>query len=339
VREFNDQDIDARLRVILTRYGRLVPFEGKAKAGDYVTVEITTMHEGREVCAAREQVLRIAPVLSFRDGRIEKFDKFMGGVKPGDVKEMEMELASDAPNEELQGKKVQLRFDVLDVKRLEQPELTAQFLQEMGNFESVEALRQAIHDDLERQLAYHQNQQIRRQITAALTASADWELPPGLLRRQSARELERMVLELKRSGFSDMEIRARENELRQNSAAQTATALKEHFILEKIAEQESLDVAPPEYDEEIHLVALQSGEPTRRVRAQLEKRGLMDVLRNQILERKVIDLLRSHAKFKDRPFKPDKADVEAIDLAAGGGDRDSGIPEVKQKVAQAEQDE
>jgi trigger factor len=209
----------------------------------------------------------------------------------------------------------------------------------MGNFESVEALRQAIHDDLERQLAYHQNQQIRRQITAALTASADWELPPGLLRRQSARELERMVLELKRSGFSDMEIRARENELRQNSAAQTATALKEHFILEKIAEQESLDVAPPEYDEEIHLVALQSGEPTRRVRAQLEKRGLMDVLRNQILERKVIDLLRSHAKFKDRPFKPDKADVEAIDLAAGGGDRDSGIPEVKQKVAQAEQDE
>ncbi len=152
-----------------------------------------------------------------------------------------------------------------------------------------------------------------------LTKSADWELPPGLLKRQSARELERAVMELRRSGFSEAEIRARENELRQNSAASTATALKEHFILERIAEEEKIDVDEGDYDKEIFLIAVQSGESPRRVRAQLEKRGLMDVLRNQIIERKVLELVQSEAKFKDVPYEPQKNDTEAISMAAGGG--------------------
>ncbi len=51
---------------------------------------------------------------------------------------------------------------------------------------------------------------------------------------------------------------------------------------------------------------MQSGESPRRVRAQLEKRGLMDVLRNQIIERKVIELVQIEAKFKDEPYKPER---------------------------------
>src|SRR5690606_32326266 len=155
------------------------------------------------------------------------------------------------------------------------------------------------------------------QITSLLTKSADWELPPGLLKRQSMRELERAVMELRRSGFSEAEIRARENKLRQNSAASTAQALKEHFLLERIAEEEKIDVEDGDYDKEIFLIAAQSGESPRRVRAQLEKRGLMDVLRNQIVERKVLELVQSHAKFQDEKHVPEKSDVEAISFALG----------------------
>lgn len=73
--------------------------------------------------------------------------------------------------------------------------------------------------------------------------------------------------------------------------ASTAKALKEHFILERIAEEESIAETAADYDEEIRAIAAQSGESPRRVRASLEKRGLMDVLRNQIIERKTLDLI------------------------------------------------
>ena len=329
-KDFGKKDVDKRLEQILAKHGTLVPHDGKAKAGDYVTVNITCRHDDEEVASAKEEVVRIRPVLSFHDGRLEKFDKLMKGVAAGETREAEVELTADAANEELRGKKVQVELEALEIKRLELPELTPEFLEEMGSFDSEEALRDAIENDLKRQLEYRQHQQVRQQITKALIASADWELPPSLLERQSARELERAVLELRRSGFGDAEIRAHENELRQNSAATTATALKEHFILERIAEDENIDVEAEDYDKEISLIALQSGESPRRVRAQLEKRGMMDVLRNQIIERRVIDLVREHAKFEDVPLEESEEPVEAIDLAAGGGDDESLIPDVEQ---------
>ena len=161
----------------------------------------------------------------------------MKGVKAGETREGQAKLTNDAPNEALRGKTVTAVFEVLEVKKLELPELTPELLHEMG-FESEAELRDAIQEDLKRQLEYHQQQETRRQITATLTESANWQLPPELLRRQSRRELERAVLELRRNGFSDAEIQAHENELRQNSAASTARALKEHFILERIAEDQ-----------------------------------------------------------------------------------------------------
>jgi trigger factor len=319
VREFTDADIDEQLEQLLARYGQLVPYDGPAQEGDYVSVNITATVDGRQVARETEAVVRIRPTLSFRDTRLEGFDKLMKGVKAGDRRTAEVTLSKDAPNAELRGKQVKLELEVLGVKNLKLPELTEDFLQEIGRFASEEELRNAIRMNLERQLEYQQQRMARGQISALLTKSADWELPPGLLERQSARELERAVMELRRSGFSEAEIRARENQLRQNSTAATAMALKEHFILERIAEEEKIDVDEGDYDKEIFLIAAQSGESPRRVRAQLEKRGLMDVLRNQIIERKVLELVQSEAKFKDEPYEPEKADTEAIAMAAGGG--------------------
>jgi trigger factor len=186
-----------------------------------------------------------------------------------------------------------------------------------------------VRDNLQRQLEYHQRRQAREQITSALTVSANWELPPDLLKRQAEREMSRAVMELQRSGFGEAEIRAYENELRQNSLRSTAKALKEHFILERIAEEEKIEEVPEDYDEEIQLLADQSGETPRRVRARLEKMGRMDVLRNQIIERKVIDLILSHATFRDVPWQPEALEAEAIDRSAGGGEQQTEIPEVK----------
>ncbi len=135
-------------------------------------------------------------------------------------------------------------------------------------------------------------------------------------------------MELQRSGFSDEEIQAHENALRQNSMASTARALKEHFILERIAEEEEIDVSEGDYEAEIRLLAAQSNESPRRVRARLEKSGSMDVLRNQIVERKVIERILAHASFKETPYELRHTDEAAVDQAAGGGEH-ADIPEAK----------
>jgi trigger factor len=329
VKEFSRKDVDKRLEQILAQHGRLVPFNGPASSGDYINCNLKFMNGAVELASGREEVIRIRPVLSFRDGKITNFDKAMKGVTAGETRETTITLSADAPNESLRGQEISAVFEVLEVKKLELPELSAELLAEVGDFADEGALRDAIQQDLQRQLEYYQQQQVRRQITAALTESANWQLPPELLRRQSRRELERAILELRRAGFSDAEIQAYENDLRQNSAASTARALKEHFILERIAEDEQIEAGPDDYQAETALIAAQSGESVRRVRARLEKGGMMDALRNQIIERKVIELVLSHARFKDVPYKPEGVETEAIDQAAGGQDVESEIPEAK----------
>ncbi len=328
VREFTKEDVDRTLHDLLENRGRLVPYDGPAETGDYVTTNVKFEHGDQVLSSADEEVIRIRPVLSFRDGKIEQFDKLMAGVTAGETRRGEAELAADAPNVALRGQKVTAILEVLEVKRLQMPELTEDLLADLGDFESEADLRDAIKETLERRLEYEQRRRTRQQVASQLTVAADWELPPGLLERQGRRELQRAVLELQRSGFGDDEIRAHENELRQNSRAATARALKEHFILERIAEDQEIEVEEGDYDEEIRLIAAQSNESPRRVRARLEKSGSMDVLRTQIVERKVIDLILKEARFKEVPYEQEQVEAEAIDKAFGGGEH-SDIPEAK----------
>lgn len=327
-REITAADIDYALQAVLEGRGRLVPFDGAAEAGDFVTCNLTFRHGEETLATAKEETIRIRPTLSFRDGTLAEFDRLVLGVRAGETREGSAKVSDNAAQESLCGQQVTVVFEVLEVKRLEPAQLSPELLEELGHFELEADLRDTIKDTLARRLQYEQRRRARDQIGAALTVAATWDLPPKLLDRQSRRELQRAVLELQRSGFSEEEIRAHENQVRQHSRASTAHALKEHFILERIAEEEKIDVVESDYDEEIELIAAQTRESSRRIRARLEKSGSMDVLRNQIVERKVMDRILEHAEFKEVPFEFERADSEAIEVSLCAGDQTE-IPEAK----------
>lgn len=318
-RDIDDADIDEAMANLLRERGRLVPAKGSPVLGDLVVANLRfTAADGKLLSHAEEMEIVVRPKLSLADAEFDGFADLLATAKVGESVSGELTVSAEAAVEELRGQPVTIELELLDLKRFEMPELTPELLGDLGNFESSDELREAIRKQLENQLGWHQRKQVRQQVSASLTASATWELPPELLRRQSQRELERSILELRRSGFDDDSIRRYVNELRQSVMASTARSLKEHFILEKIAEAENVADSPADYDAEIRAIADQSGESPRRVRASLERRGLMDVLRNQIIERKTIDLITSEAKFTDLPFEFPKPDAEAIDHAVCG---------------------
>jgi trigger factor len=317
-RTISDADVEESLTNLLRERARFVPHDGPAAAGDLVVATLRFLDGDTLLSEATDLEMIVRPRLSFADAEVEGFDKLVAKARPGTTVTTAVRVSDEAAVEALRGKDVTMEVVIADVKTLELPELGADLLEELGGFASADDLRAAVRKQLEGQLEWHRRRQVRQQVSSALTASAGWDLPPDLLRRQSLRELERAILELRRSGFDDDAIRQHVNELRQTVMGSTARALKEHFILERIAEDQSIADTAADYDEEIRAIAAQSGESPRRVRANLEKRGLMDVLRNQIIERKTIDLVTSHAKFTDVPFEFQKRDAEAVDHAVCG---------------------
>lgn len=152
---------------------------------------------------------------------------------------------------------------------------------------------------LERQLTYEQRQSARSQVLDKITESADWDLPEELVLRQTENALRREVLEMQQAGFTSSQIRARENEIRQRAVSTTRQALKEHFVLDRIATQEDIQVSSSDIDVEIQMMAMQSGESPRRVRARLIKSGMIENLEAQIRERMAVDFILEKAEFVD----------------------------------------
>lgn len=332
-REFTDADVDARIAELALQFSDLAPVDEPIAIGDFAVCNITGTCDGKIVSTDEEQLIKVRSTLSLADATVEGFEKLMLGAKAGDKKTVSVEISEHAENEELRGKTVELEFEILDVKRVEDKGVD-EIATQLG-LDSEEKLRELVMSSVEERLQYAQRETIRDQISKVLTESANWELPPDLLKRQSKRELDRSVMEMRSSGFSEQEIVARENTLRKNILEKTETLLKEHFILERIAEEEKVEDEPQDYEVEIARIAMQQQDSPRRVRAKLERAGQMDSLRNMIIERKVIDMITDGATFKGTEYEGDQqTDSSALNFFAAG--RKGHIPEAKYEGGDAE---
>ncbi|MCA9027852.1 MAG: trigger factor [Planctomycetaceae bacterium] len=325
VREITDADVDAYELEFLEQYGHQEPTDDAAALGDYVIVSATFASKDKVVRKFDELSLRVRPTLRFQDAEIDGFDELMIGAKPDDVRETELTISIEANNIEMRGEPVRATFKVLDIKRLVMPELDDKFFERIG-VSDAEQLKNEIRNMLERQTTYQQRQTTREQVLNQITASADWDLPEDLVRKQTENALRREILEMRQAGFTSREIQARENDLRQRSISMTRQNLKEHFVLDRIAEEEGIEVTPSEIDMEIAIMAMQAGENPRRVRARLQKSGMIENLDAQIRERKAVDVIIEHAQFEDVEMDPPTdRDIEAVSRSICGSETDTEV--------------
>jgi trigger factor len=327
--DLTEQHVDNHLSRTLTRFMTGEPIEGEAKAGDTVTLNATFTVDGKKLSELEEESVVVRKSLMFGDAAIADFDKLVVGKKEGDKFTTLIKISETAANEDYRGKEVEAEFEINEIRRIEVSEISSKQLDDLG-FESVDELRSFVRTELERQFKYHQQQAVRKQVVDQLTRDANWEMPESLIRRQTQRELQRLQLELQRNSFSPEQVSGYLNASRLNARESTIRALREHFVLEKIAEDLKVEPSPADYDEEIELIAEQSDTSPRRVRARLEKSGQMDAIRNQIIERQVIEKITEAAKVTDVPdeeFLMDRSPSSNVDFLIAGEMVD--IPDAK----------
>jgi trigger factor len=319
VHTFTDADVALEERRILAPYGSLVPKpEGNAEIGDYLIADMTARDGDRELSKHKEITIRIDPRLALKDGVCEDFGEVVKGANAGDTRTITIKLTDATADESLRGKTVQAVLEIKEIKKLRLPELTEEFLQEFG-VRSPDQLRERIRVLLERRLEYYQRQSAREQVLQQLASATNWELPQDLLQRQARKALHRRLLEMQEAGMSEDEIRGRLRLLQQDVLRSTALALKEHFVLQKIAEVEKIDIEEDDIDEEIERLAMQRNESPRRVRAWLEKEDLMDVLATELLERAALDLILDTAEYEEMPIGKMEGAVATVEQQAVPG--------------------
>ena len=315
VKTFTAEDVEREKRRILEPAGSLVPKDGPVELNDVIVADVVMLDGERELNNLKEIRVKIEPELAMQDGVAEKFGKAMVGAKAGDVRDVEIKLSEALNDPTLRGKSINAKFTIKDVKFVRLPEMTPALLGEFG-LSNEDQFEELIEAALNQRLEYLQRQSFRSQILTYISESSKWELPEDLLIRQSKRALAKRVMEMRSAGMSEDEIVGKRRKLEQDAIANTAVALREHFILQKIAELEKIEIDEEDIDAEIERIADRAGESPRKVRARMEKEDLIEALATEILERKSLDLVLENAEYDDVQLKAEDEEAEVASVSA-----------------------
>jgi len=160
---------------------------------------------------------------------------------------VDIKLSDNVAEEALRGKTVQATFDVKEIKSLRLPEMTTNSCTSSACIRPT-SCGERLMVLLNRRLEYQQRQSAREQVLTQLAAATQWDLPQDLLQRQARRAFNRRVVEMQSAGMSDDEIRGQIRCCSRIRCAARRRALKEHFVLQKIAEVEKLDIDEQDID-------------------------------------------------------------------------------------------
>ncbi len=318
-RKITEDDVRREELRVLSQHGQLVPKpEGNAEIGDYLIADMITRWLGKEIGQAKELKLRVDDTLAFKDAIAKGFLNKVRGAKAGDTFEIDMEMTEAAASDFLKGQTVQAMITVQEVKKLRLPELTHEFLHTFG-LHTPEQFHEYINIILEKRLEYEQRQSARAQILQQLTAESKWDLPHDLLQRQAAKAFQRRVMEMREMGITEEEIKARQRMLERDVIQSSAASLQEHFVLQKVADLEKIDINEDDLNAEIESIADQRNESPRRLRAQLERDGLLDALASQMVERLALSLIMDTAVIEEETVEA-QAGLAAIEEQAVPGE-------------------
>lgn len=319
VHTYTATEVEAEKKRLLEPYGQIVPKEPPVvELFDTVTADVTISFKGKEINKLHEVQVKVEPQLALSDGVAAGFGKTMAGAKPGDVRTVDITLSQETGAEQLRGENVQAEFTIKDVKTTRSPEVTADLLEGSFGVSTPEAFTELVQAVLERRLEYTQRRVAREQVLETIASAAAWDLPQDMLRKQARKTLARKVMEMRNAGLSDEQIQGRRRLLEQDVLKSTADALKEHFVLQKIAEVEKIEIEEDDIDAEIDRIADQSGESFRKVKARLEKEDLLEAVAADLLERKALDMIIASATYEDYELNADEqpGEVATVEQAA-----------------------
>ncbi|HEV3384359.1 MAG TPA: trigger factor [Gemmata sp.] len=335
IHTFTPTEIEEEKKRLLEPYGQLVPKEGDPPTvalNDVVTVDVAISFQGREINKLTERRIKVEKQFALADGVAPDFGAKMAGAKAGEQRMVEITLSQEIESLHFRGQKVQALFTIHDIKETRMPEVTRDLLEDVFGVSTIDAFNDFVQIVLERRLEYTQRQEARKQVLEQLAISTNWELPQDLLRRQASRTLSRRLLEMRNAGMSEEQIKGRRRLLEQDVLKNTANALKEHFVLQKIAELEDIEIEDDDIDKEIERIADRNNESFRKVKARMEKEDMLETIAADVLEQKALDLILNDAVYEDYEWNAEQESGEVSTVSADA------VPESEAKAeVQAEE--
>ncbi len=287
-----DEEVQQSLDGLRERQATFTAIEGRALAdGDYAQVSLDG--EPKEVDEETKPV-HMDEVLVEVGGKntMPEFTEHLRGAAAGDERTFDVTYPADSSDQRLAGKTFTYKVKVQAIKKKHLPELNDQFAKELGEFADLEEVKKRIREGMESERKHAAEHEAKDKLMAELVKRNEFEVPEALVDHQIDVRLERGLRALQAQGMKAEDIKKMDfARLRAGQRDQALQEVKASLLLDRIAEEEKIDVSDAEIDREVEALALQTKQSTEAVRARLTQDGALDRIRSRIRNEKTLDFL------------------------------------------------
>ncbi len=277
--EVTDAMVEEQLNTLRDQKATWAPVEEQPREGDMVKVLLATPDaEGGELPAEGSPYN-----LVLGGGQaIPGVEELVMELTPGETKERLVKWPDDFPEEAQRGTSKMVRVTLQEVKRKSGGALDDAFAREVGDFDSIAALTEAVRKDLQEHATRDADALVRQSLLDQVAEANPFEVPPSWVQRMIDAYMQAyQVPAEQREQFAGEFTTVAEKQVRRD------------MLIDAIAEQHGLTATEKDVDDRVAKVAEQRAADPGQVYASLQKAGRLPEIERSITEEKVFEWLTS----------------------------------------------
>lgn len=328
--------IDGRIDMLRQQHVTVTELEDRdvCESGDHVRIDFVGRKDGEAFRGGSHEgyLLELGSntfIPGFEDGVI--------GMKVGETKNVDVTFPEGDSRNDLAGQVVVFEVTLKAIVRRDLPEVDDEFAKDAGMGETAAELRQKIRDDIQEAEEARTRRAARKNMIAKLVEMHDVEVPQAMVERQLEYMVRAYKIDLAMAGIPIKSDPQADEQLKQRMVPSAKEEVQSYFIFKAIAEAEGLEVTEEEIEAKLTEIAERQGRPVAEVSAHYQKENMIDSLKDEMLDEKVVDFLLEHAKITwEEPTEA--SDDEVVD-AEIEPETDAGDSEPEAPVGDESKDE
>jgi trigger factor len=295
--EVTEAEINERLEQLRDQKAEFVNEEPRPLAdGDYAAISLESLDGVAEKVAQDELVIKIGD-----EATMPVFTENLRGASPDEQREFEVVYPEDYERKQLAGRTVKFRATVKAVRRKELPELNDEFAKDLGDFQTVEELKEAIRKNIFHDREHRAQDDAKRQLLDKLVDAHEFPVPEAYVDRQIQINVENQLRTLAAQGMDTKDLKLDWHKVRESQKDRARRDVKASLLLDKIGEREAVAPTQEEVDREVQNIARRNREAVAVTRAKLQKDGVIAKIAANIRTEKTLNLLFEKARKEAGP--------------------------------------
>jgi trigger factor len=301
-KEVTEEQVNVALDRLRERHATFSDLEGAAlETGGFAVIDFTTSVDGKPLLEAVPDAPKLLSgnndfwIRATDDTLLPGFVPSLLGMQVGDIKEFQLPVPDNFPNTGLAGKVIHFRVTLKALKKMDLPDLTDEFAAQVAEGLTAEKLRELVQARVQEERLNEINAQARNQIIDYLVKHVECELPQTYVRDETRRIMSEIVEHNQQRGVSEDVLRESGKAIVDTASRSAKDRLKASFILTGIGEQENIKVTPDDVKQRVAELAAQYRMPYEKAMAELDRKGALSQIYEEIQIGKVLDFLTSNA--------------------------------------------